>query len=138
MLKDLRIGIVGIGEAGQLHLETWNKTPGVRVAALCDLRSDVTLRRETRSVPFYFDSEDLFASVELDAISLCTPTASHHPIGEMALARGISLLCEAPATPNFRLTEAMVRAAHPTGARFQLASQFRNLGEVRLAKDLLD
>jgi predicted dehydrogenase len=137
-LRDLRIGIVGLGEAGRLHLETWTKTPGARVVALCDARSEPAQRLESARAPFYFDAEDMFESEELDAISLCTPTASHHPIGEMALSRGISLLCEMPATPNLRLTEELIGSSHPTGARFQLASVFRNLGEVRLAKDLID
>lgn len=137
-MKDLRVGIIGLGEAGQLHLDTWNKTPGAKVVALCDVRSEQALRLANTSVPCFTDAEDLFDSVTIDAISLCSPTASHHPIGEMALARGISVLCEMPATPNFRLTEEMIRSAHPTGARFQLASQFRNLGEVRLAKDLME
>ena len=137
-MKDLRVGIVGLGEAGQLHLDTWSKTPGVQVVALCDVRSEQALRAVGTAIPCYIDAEDMFDSATLNAISLCTPTASHHPIGEMALARGIALLCEMPATPNFRLTEELVRAAHPTGTRFQLASQFRNLGEVRLAKDLME
>lgn len=137
-MKELRIGIVGLGEAGRLHLETWNRTPGVRIAALCDLRSEPAARMDGLTAPFYFDAEDMFDAADLDAISLCTPTASHHPIGEMALGRGISLLCEMPATPTLRLTEDLIHASHPTGARFQLASLFRNLGEVRLAKDLLE
>ncbi len=102
------------------------------------MRSEHALRLAGSPAPFYFDAEDMFDSAQLDAISLCTPTSSHHPIAEMALAKGISVLCEMPATPNFRLTEELIRAAHPTGARFQLAAQFRNLGEVRLAKDLVD
>jgi predicted dehydrogenase len=137
-LKDLRVGIVGLGDAGQLHFDNWSRTPGVRVLALCDVRSETAVQLTGSAAPFYYDAEDMFDSVELDAISLCTPTASHHPIGEMALARGISLLCEMPATPNSRLTEELIRTSHPTGARFQLASQFRNLGEVRLAKDLME
>ncbi len=137
-MKTLRVGIVGLGEAGQTHFDTWSKTPGVHVAALYDIRSEHVAMLGEATAPFFFDFEDMLEQVELDAISLCTPTASHHPIGEMALSRGVSLLCEMPATPNNRLTGDMIRFSHPTGARFQLASQFRNLGEVRLAKDLMD
>ena len=137
-MKDLRVGIIGLGDTGQLHLDTWLKTPGVKVAALCDVRSEQAHRFGGSPLPFYLDAEDMFDSAEVDVVSLCTPTASHHPVGEMALARGIGVLCEMPATPTFRLTEEMTRSAHPTGARFQLASQFRNLGEVRLAKDLME
>ena len=108
-LKDLRVGIVGLGDAGQLHFDNWSRTPGVRVLALCDVRSETAVQLTGSAAPFYYDAEDMFDSVELDAISLCTPTASHHPIGEMALARGISLLCEMPATPNSRLTEELIR-----------------------------
>ena len=99
-MKDLRVGIIGLGEAGQLHMDTWNKTPGAQVVALCDVRSEQALRLASTSVPCFTDAEDLFDSVTLDAVSLCSPTASHHPIGEMALARGISVLCEMPATPR--------------------------------------
>lgn len=137
-MKDLRVGIIGLGEAGQLHLDTWSKAPGAQVVALCDVRSEQALRLVGTSIPCFIDVEDMLDAVELDAVSICTPTASHHPIGELAVSRGVSVLCEMPATPNFRLTEDLLRAAHPSGARFQLASQFRNLGEVRLAKDLLE
>jgi UDP-N-acetylglucosamine 3-dehydrogenase len=132
-LKDLRIGVVGLGETGQVHLDTWSRTPGVRVVAVCDPRSEQANRLGLNTIPFFFDAEDMLESVEVDAISLCTPTSTHHPIGEIALSRGVAVLCEMPATTNLRLTGELIRAAHPAGARFQLASQFRNLGEVRLA-----
>jgi predicted dehydrogenase len=137
-VKDLRVGIIGLGEAGRLHFDTWSKAAGAQVVALCDIRSDEALRLGGALIPVYADAEDMMDSIQLDAISLCTPTASHHPIAEIALSRGISLLCELPCTPNLRLTEDLIGTSHPTGARFQLASQFRNLGEVRLAKDLMD
>lgn len=137
-LKELRVGIVGLGEAGRLHFDSWSKTPGVRVVGLCDTRTEHAVHFAGQLAPFFFDAEDMFDSTAIDAISLCTPTSTHHPIGEIALSRGISVLCEMPATPNARLTEEMIRISHPSGARFQLASQFRNLGEVRLAKDLID
>ncbi|MCC6536957.1 MAG: Gfo/Idh/MocA family oxidoreductase [Bryobacterales bacterium] len=137
-MKDLRVAVIGLGEAGRLHFETWTRQPGVQVVAVCDLKAEQAIRVAGPAIPHFHDAEELLEEVKLDAISLCTPTSSHHPIGELALSQGVSVLCEMPSTPNFRLTEEMIRAAHPTGARFQLASQFRNLGEVRLAKDLMD
>ena len=136
-MRDLRIGVVGLGRSGQFHLSAWRKTAGVRVAAICDVKQAAIQDSAEPGLPVFRDAEEMLAAGGLDAISLCTPCSMRLSISEMALAAGINVLSEAPGAMNLRMAEQLIRAGQPSGTRLQLAMQYRHLAEVRLAKDLI-
>jgi predicted dehydrogenase len=36
-MKELRIGIIGTGAISNLHIQVWQKMPGIKVVAACDI-----------------------------------------------------------------------------------------------------
>jgi UDP-N-acetylglucosamine 3-dehydrogenase len=110
-LADLRIGIVGCGGIGQTHLRAY-RALGVTPAALAEPNPAARAAAHAAygGQPFA-TAQEMLAATELDAISICTPPATHAEIAEAALAHGVAVLCEKPLAPTVTACEAMVAAA---------------------------
>jgi predicted dehydrogenase len=98
MTEPLRVGVVGLGYAGEQHLKNFVKLPGVEAVALAGLEED-RLRElgGLYGVPSLYRSwEDLVAREDLDVVSIGAPNHLHAPIAISALRGGRHVLCEKP------------------------------------------
>lgn len=95
-MKELRLGIVGLGNMGRAHAHTirGGKVPRCRLAAVCD--ENPGRLEEFDSVARFSDSAKMIASGEIDAILIATPHYSHTTIGIAALKAGLHVLVEKP------------------------------------------
>lgn len=95
-MKNIRVGIVGIGNIGSLHVSRFlkNEVPGASLGGICDVSPAV--RAKYPEVKSWADSEEFINSGEIDALIISTPHYSHTPIGISALKRGLHVLCEKP------------------------------------------
>ena len=79
--KKLRIGIVGLGKMGLVHMSVLNVLPNVEIVALCD-KSDLIRRffkKVLRNAPILDDAEK-FSSYGLDAVYVTTPIPHHYGV----------------------------------------------------------
>ena len=111
--KELRVGVVGIGWAGQQHLMAYNALDGVRIVALAGMEEELrnSLQAEYSIPNAFADWKDMLEHGGLDAISVAVPTFLHAPIAIAALERGIHVLSEKPIARNAVEGQAMVDAA---------------------------
>jgi predicted dehydrogenase len=74
-VKPLRIGVVGLGWAGETHLKSYLRLPNVEAVALAGLEEPrLHELGERYGVPnLYRDYEELVARDDLDAVSICAP-----------------------------------------------------------------
>ena len=95
-MHDLRLGIIGLGNMGQVHADSiaGGKVSRCHLAAVCD-PDQQTLKRYAHARPFS-SSSALIASGEVDAVLVATPHYSHAAIGIEALEAGLHLLVEKP------------------------------------------
>jgi len=132
--KQIGVGVVGLGFMGRTHLAAYRDANeeghGCRVVGLCDaeierFKGTPTSRGnlektedkplyDPESVRFTTSEDELFADPEVELVSICTPTDTHVPLAEKALAAGKHVLVEKPLAlevePATRLAEA-ARAA---------------------------
>jgi len=94
----VRVGVIGLGYAGETHLKAYRQLPNVRVIALAGLEEDKLVHLGTTyEVPhLYRHYEELLARDDLDAISICVPNYLHAPIALAAFEGGKHVLCEKP------------------------------------------
>ena len=95
-MKKIRVGIVGSGFIGVVHVETLRRLGNIEVVALTD-SNDAKAKADQMSIPYAFDNyKKMLDEVELDAIHICTPNFTHYEIAMAAMEKGIHVLCEKP------------------------------------------
>jgi predicted dehydrogenase len=138
--KELRVGVVGIGWAGQQHLMAYNALEGVRIVALAGMEEELrnSLQAEYSIPNAFADWKDMLEHGGLDAISVAVPTFLHAPIAIAALERGIHVLSEKPIARNAVEGQAMVDAARKAGRVLDVAFNHRRRGDIRALKGVID
>lgn len=138
--KELRVGVVGIGWAGQQHLMAYNGLDGVRIVALAGMEQDLrdSLQAEYSIPNAFADWKDMLEHGGLDAISVAVPTFLHAPIAIAALERGIHVLSEKPIARNAVEGQAMVDAARKAGRVLDVAFNHRRRGDIKALKGVID
>lgn len=137
---ELKVGVVGIGWAGQQHLKAYDALPGVRLASLAGMEQDLrgSLQAEY-SIPDAFAGwEEMLEHGGLDAVSVAVPTFLHAPITIAALERGIHVLSEKPIARNAVEGQAMVDAAQKAGRVLDVAFNHRRRGDIQALKQVID
>lgn len=138
--KELRVGVVGIGWAGQQHLMAYNDLDGVRIVALAGMEEELrnSLQAEYSIPNAFADWKDMLEHGGLDAISVAVPTFLHAPIAIAALERGIHVLSEKPIARNAVEGQAMVDAARKAGRVLDVAFNHRRRGDIKALKGVID
>ncbi|MDQ0689207.1 putative dehydrogenase [Arthrobacter sp. W4I7] len=138
--EELRVGVVGIGWAGQQHLKAYDSLEGVRIVSLAGMEQELrdSLQAEY-SIPNAFAGwEEMLEHGGVDAISVAVPTFLHAPIAVAALERGIHVLSEKPIARNAVEGQAMVDAARTAGRVLDIAFNHRRRGDIKALKEVID
>lgn len=139
MSHPLKVGIVGAG-VGRLHLTGYRALPDeAEVVALCDL-SEARLNEiaTTYNVPLrYTDYNELFASGEIEAVSICLPNSLHAPVSMAALQAGLHVLCEKPLAESVAAARNVVEAAAQASGKFMMCFNRRYRLDVQWMKQVL-
>jgi len=115
MARKFKVGVVGVGFIGAVHIEQLNRLGNVEVVALAD---DVNYREkaEALSVPrSYACYKELIDNEEIDCVHICTPNNSHHEMAKYALQRGIHVVLEKPMTTTVEEAEELLALAKEKG-----------------------
>jgi predicted dehydrogenase len=139
-VQDLRVGVVGIGWAGQQHLKAYDSLDGVRIVSLAGMEQELrdSLQAEYSIPNAFADWKDMLDHAGLDAISVAVPTFLHAPIAVAALERGIHVLSEKPIARNAAEGRAMVDAARKAGRVLDVAFNHRRRGDIQALKGVID
>lgn len=136
----LKIGVVGVGWAGQQHIKAFSKVAGVEVVAVAGMESELLAQLQSEfNIPNGFARwEDLLELDGLDAVSVAVPTFLHAPIAIAALERGLHVLSEKPLARNGQEGAAMVAAARRAGRVLDVVFNHRRRGDVKKLKSIID
>lgn len=139
-VEELRVGVVGIGWAGQQHLKAYSSIEGVRIVSLAGMEQDLrdSLQAEYSIPNAFADWKEMLEHGSLDAISVAVPTFLHAPIAIAALERGLHVLSEKPIARNAVEGQAMVDAARNAGRVLDVAFNHRRRGDIQSLKQVID
>ncbi|MET9022883.1 Gfo/Idh/MocA family oxidoreductase [Actinopolymorpha sp. NPDC004070] len=138
--RPLRVGVVGLGFAGQAALKGYLALPDVEVVSLAGLEADrlAELGKE-HSIPHLYERwQDLIARDDIDAVSVATPTHLHAPISVAALEAGKHVLCEKPLARSGEEAQTIVDAATKANRVLKICFNHRERGDVAILKQQLD
>jgi predicted dehydrogenase len=135
----LRVGVIGLGWAGQQHLSAYRRIPGVEVVALAGQERELLISlADENHVAHRFDTwSELLDLPGLDAVSVAVPTFLHAPIAIAALEAGLHVLCEKPIARDGVEGQTMVDAARQAGRVLEVAFNHRLRGDVQALADVI-
>ena len=148
----LRVGIVGFGFMGKMHLRCYRGIDGVTVAAVCD--ADESRLKDTKGaagniegaqtppdlagVNLYTDFDRMLTEEKLDAVSITLPTSMHRDFTVKALDAGVNVLCEKPMAVDIPQCEDMIAAARKSGRILQIGHCIRFWPEYAKTKKIVE
>lgn len=116
--KSFRVAVIGVGHLGKEHARIYRDIPEVELIAVCDSDASKDARAEALQVPFIQNYHDLLGKV--DAVSIATPTSSHHRIAKDFLNAGIHTLIEKPMTLNLAEADELMEIARRNHCALQV------------------
>ncbi len=138
--EPIRIGIVGVGQIGKSHLETYSKIPGATLVAASDVNADALSNvSEKYNIPHtYTDFHEMLKRDDIDAVDVCLHNNMHAPVTIAALKAGKHVYCEKPMAGTYIDAKAMMDTAKECNLNLsiQLSTLFSK--ETRVARILID
>jgi predicted dehydrogenase len=116
-MKQIRVGVIGVGFIGPAHIEALRRLPGIEVAALAH-SSDAKARAKAEELGVakaFGDYRKLLEIKEIEAVHVCTPNHLHFPQTRDALQAGKHVVCEKPLAMSVKEGEELIRLADSSG-----------------------
>ncbi|MCZ8520455.1 MULTISPECIES: Gfo/Idh/MocA family protein [Paenibacillus] len=140
MSREIRIGLIGTGQIGMMHLAQYASIPGAQVVAVCDINAgEVERIGQMHGIAHrYTDYRQLLGRDDLDAVDVCLHNHLHAQVTIDALRAGKHVYCEKPIAGTYADGKAMCEAAEASGRmlHIQLGTLYRK--ETKAAMTLID
>ncbi len=135
-MKNLRVGVVGVGYLGQFHAEKYAGIPGVELVGVVDAdptRAALIARKlNTRA---FTEPAQLLGLV--DAANIAVPTEHHHAVAKQFLEQGVHILLEKPITVTLEQADELIALASEKGVILQVGHIERFNPAVSSVKSML-
>jgi predicted dehydrogenase len=119
VMKELRIGVVGIGHLGGYHLQKYRGIEGCRIVAVADaLPERARSAAELHECEAVEDYRQLAGKV--DAVSIAVPTGAHHEVASFFLKAGVDVLLEKPIAVTLAEADELIALAQAGGLILQI------------------
>lgn len=136
-MKKIKCAVVGVGYLGRFHAEKYAGLENAELVAVCDVdrekAMEVAHHLGTKAIHNY---HDLIGNVE--AVSVVTPTQTHHKIAKTFLESGIHVLVEKPITHKVLEAEDLIASAEKKELILQVGHVERFNAVVNALEKYLD
>ncbi len=122
-MKTLRIGVVGAGRIGKLHVNNlMTRVSNATVVAVTDVvaESAKELAQKFNIPKVYGDYKELVNDPEIDAVFVCSSTDTHSIIAYDAVMAGKHVFCEKPIDFDLDRIKKVIDAVEKKGVKFQV------------------
>lgn len=120
----VRVGVVGAGKFGIVHLNAYKQLGYPGVAELAGIAKSSPEHADELSseygCPVYLDYREMIEKADIDAVSIVTPDHLHREVALFAINAGKHVLAEKPLDTSVSGCIDMVRAAEDAGVLLQV------------------
>ncbi len=134
----LRVGIVGCGGIARAHLAGYNSAANADVVYVYDVSRKAAQQFAAECGAQVAASPEDMAGAGLDAVSVCTPPATHLQVCKPFLGAGVPVLCEKPLEADARTAARLEVAVRARGTPFMTAYCHRFHPAIVELKALID
>ncbi len=154
-MKEVKVGLIGLGFMGSTHWRIYDALPGVRVVALADVDAakrsgdiskvvgnlgggDNSAPLDMTGVAVYEDALKMIAETDADIIDICVPTPKHKEDILAALKAGKHVFSEKPLCRSLEEISEIRKAVKASDKFFNVGMCIRAWPEYDSAKTILD
>ena len=122
-----RVGVIGLGLMGDVHVRAFQRHPDFEVVAVCDadpVRMNAVADAQAVRAR-YLSHAELVANETLDVLTIATPPRYHRELALAGFAHSWHVLCEKPMAMSLGEATEMAAAAHASGRIHVLGHQSR-------------
>ena len=112
----VRVGVVGVGRMGQNHARVYEMMKNSVLAGVFDPDRTAGQAIAAEYGCRAFDSLESMR-VEVDAVSICSPSSTHCEVAEFFLSAGVHCLVEKPLATTMEECNKVIAAAEKSGAK---------------------
>jgi predicted dehydrogenase len=141
-MDNIAVGVIGCGFFSRNHLNSWRdlKVQGVDLVAVCDLdpQKAEAAARDFGIPHWYVDAASMLDNEKLGLVDIVTQMATHVPLVEMTLSRGIPTIVQKPFGRDIAEVRAMTDAAAKAGVFLAVHENFRFQAPLMRIKEIID
>jgi myo-inositol 2-dehydrogenase/D-chiro-inositol 1-dehydrogenase len=126
-VKDIKVGVIGCGRIGIVHLGAISKSPNVTPVIVSNPTvSKAEAAASQYGVPrFTSDAMDVITDPEVDAVWICSPSQYHAEQIKACAANGKNVFCEKPIATDLAETVEAINACNEAGVKLMIGLQRR-------------
>ncbi len=138
--KPLRVGVLGTGNWGRVHIEAYWRNPLTDLVAVCGSANMERAERFARQygAKAYIDLERMIEEQNLDLISIITPDDQHYKPYKVAIEAGLNCFLEKPLTIDLAEARELVALARNKGIYCGVNFNHRYATPFQLVKKHID
>ncbi|SHG50174.1 Gfo/Idh/MocA family protein [Ornithinibacillus halophilus] len=116
-MKQLNIGIIGLGAIGERLLRQFHTHPSTNIVAISDVNEQrmIEMKELVSEVNLYNNYKDLIANEEVELVYVAVPPKFHYSIALDVLNAGKHILCEKPLANSLEEAIEMKEKAEAAG-----------------------
>ena len=136
--RPMRVGLIGLGEVGQIHLEAYAASSFVEVVAVAEISAERRSSAEIASgIALYESHQTMLQNEKLDIACVLTPAATHAQIACDCADAGIATLCEKPLAHSAEAAQTMADHFALRGIPLGYGSSYRHLPAIIKAREMI-
>lgn len=137
--KKFRVAVVGCGRISGSHFSAIERTPGLELAAVCDVDvARATSAASENDVPAFTSYERMLSELSFDLVAVCTPSGLHAAQGIAAARAGKHVISEKPMALSLADADALVNACDTAGVHLFVVKQNRLNPSIQLLRRALE
>lgn len=137
--ESVSIGVIGAGAIAPSHVYAIEHAPKARLGAVCDpVPGRAAALAGSRGVPCFTSVQEMLASGQVEAVSICTPSGQHLEVALEAIAAHRHLLVEKPLEITPERVDRLIAAAAARGVVLAGVFQARFRPLVRRLKEMVE
>jgi UDP-N-acetylglucosamine 3-dehydrogenase len=135
----MRVGLVGAGFMGGVHLDAYAGIPDVEVVGVADARVEAAVAgAEMVGARPYASYEELVAAEDVEVVDVCLPTAFHRDVAVRAAGEGRHVILEKPIARTMEDAREIVEAFSGDGPQLFVGHVVRFFPEYLGIKEKID
>lgn len=138
-MEKVRIGVLGAGSMGEVHVKNLIQIPEAEIVAICDMnRSKAEILSELCGAQSYSDFDEMLEKEKMDVLYILLPPFAQQGQFERAAEKGIHIFIEKPIAITSARGKSMVDAARKAGIKTHVGFHMRYGAAIRKLKSMID